>query len=282
MNQDIAFTIGRSHKICEDYAKAGVVDEKPYVLLADGCSSAKDTDFGARLLVRAAEKWVYHPLENGKSFRDVGRAAIIEAEAYRGALGLIKQSLCATLLMAKIDDLFVNTYVFGDGMIAMRNRENGSISATQWELSSGAPYYLCYELGDRDDYFKNFPDTKYQITYYTISADFSEVKASFQEGDFRTYLDECGPCFHQSCHIADYDLVAIMSDGISSFTKLVKTDTGIASEAIPTTQILKELLAFKNYNGNFVQRRFNRAFDKFAKDGWRNNDDVSLGVIHLP
>ena len=278
MNQDSAFTIGRTHKICEDYAKDGTVDDKPYVLLADGCSSAIDTDFGARLLVKAAEKWIHHPTT--KDGIDVGRSAIIEAEAYRGALGLDPHSLCATLLFAKADELFFNISVFGDGMVAVRNRENGSFRVTQWEFSSGAPYYLCYELGDRNHYFENFPDTKYQITNYTIPADFSEVKSSFQEGDFRTYLTEWGPCFNQSYHISEYDLVAVISDGISSFSQVVKTDTGISNESIPEWLVLKELLAFKNYNGNFVQRRFGRAFDKFAKDGWRNGDDVSIGVIH--
>ena len=281
MNQDSAFTIGRTHKVCEDYAKAGVVKDKPYVLLADGCSSATDTDFGARLLVKAAEKWIYHPFENEDG---IGKAAIIiEAETYRNALKLGDDSLCATLLAAKIDGLFFNVHVFGDGMIAMRNRENGSFKVTKWDFSSGAPYYLCYELAEqRNDYFKNFPNTKYKITYYSISADFSEIETSVQEGDFYTYLNERGPGFHQSYHIGEYDLVAIMSDGISSFSQVVKTDTGITNKTVPEWCILKELLAFKNYNGNFVQRRFNRAFEKFAKDGWRNNDDVSLGVIYLP
>src|SRR5215203_2249321 len=51
MNTDCFFNIGATHSVCQDYVVAS-----PYLILSDGCSSSPDTDIGARLLVKAAER----------------------------------------------------------------------------------------------------------------------------------------------------------------------------------------------------------------------------------
>ena len=57
-----------------------------------------------------------------------------------------------------------------------------------------------------------------------------------------------------------------------SFKKLTRT--------VSVYEILNEILDFKNYNGQFVQRRCKAAFRKFAEEGCVNLDDFSIGVIH--
>jgi len=41
------------------------------------------------------------------------------------------------------------------------------------------------------------------------------------------------------------------------------------------------LFSFKNFNGQFVQRRMNKFLKDCNKDNWYNADDISLGVIYL-
>jgi hypothetical protein len=43
--------------------------------------------------------------------------------------------------------------------------------------------------------------------------------------------------------------------------------------------IMHEMLAYKNFAGEFVQRRMNKAMRTFDKDGLENFDDVSIATI---
>ncbi|MBC8139363.1 MAG: protein phosphatase 2C domain-containing protein, partial [Fibrella sp.] len=52
---DAAFAIGKTHKVCQDYALTGDAHATiPTVWLSDGCSSSPHTDIGARLLTHVA------------------------------------------------------------------------------------------------------------------------------------------------------------------------------------------------------------------------------------
>lgn len=53
-NSDAFFSIGKTHEVCQDYARAGDLDGRQFAIVSDGCSSSPDTDFGARALVMSA------------------------------------------------------------------------------------------------------------------------------------------------------------------------------------------------------------------------------------
>ena len=54
---DSHFVKGSSHLVCQDYSSSGFTfNGIPYIIISDGCSTAKDSDVGARLLVRATEQ----------------------------------------------------------------------------------------------------------------------------------------------------------------------------------------------------------------------------------
>ena len=55
MALDAYYAIGRLHLFCEDYAAQGR-QPFPYMILADGCSAALDSDLGARLPVLNARR----------------------------------------------------------------------------------------------------------------------------------------------------------------------------------------------------------------------------------
>jgi len=90
-----------------------------------------------------------------------------------------------------------------------------------------------------------------------------------------------GP-FYMSYPYERYDMVAILSDGATSFQKTSTTLTSKRQESVPVCNILSEVLHFKNYNGQFVQRRCKAAFRKFSEDNCVNMDDFSLGVLYRP
>ena len=61
----------------------------------------------------------------------------------------------------------------------------------------------------------------------------------------------------------------------------VVTDTSVTQEPIPAHEVIKELFAFKNYQGTFVKRRMKRFLESTAELGWSHGDDLSVGVIYL-
>jgi len=75
---DSFFFIGDSHEICEDYAVSGIhhlneaeTNIVPYGIVGDGCSAAKNVDFGSRFLVKAAENNIQHFFSNFDSFPSI-------------------------------------------------------------------------------------------------------------------------------------------------------------------------------------------------------------------
>lgn len=79
--------------------------------------------------------------------------------------------------------------------------------------------------------------------------------------------------------ISDVDLVAIASDGLSSFQRRA----GGAFEAVPATAVVEHVFAFKNFTGVFVTRRLRRFLTSEAPSlGWHHDDDLSVGAIFIP
>ena len=52
---DHLFWAGDSHKVNQDYCLSGSKSGLHYAIVSDGCSSSPDTDFGSRILAKAAE-----------------------------------------------------------------------------------------------------------------------------------------------------------------------------------------------------------------------------------
>ena len=108
MNADSTFTIGSSHQVCQDYAVAGLRNDRglasqrnrlAYAVVSDGCSSSIDSDFGSRLLSKAAERLI---LSEDHAAPDDARllheAASLRALRLARKVGLDPTSVDATLL----------------------------------------------------------------------------------------------------------------------------------------------------------------------------------------
>ena len=272
MHTDHFYTQGTLHKENQDYALSGHIDnESPFAIVSDGCSSAHSSDFGARLLTRASLPYIYKKAFDHDAFY---HGVLTSAHTFSRALGLHDDSLCATLLTARIRDDKFEVLVAGDGFVAFKDKQ-GILKVHQYDFESGAPFYLRYDLDAdiRQGYFEKFGTEAHWNTYTFAPGKEPEVEK-------RTFnVDPAYPCFYIEQPVSETEFVAVLSDGAANFVKLVETSTGKENKRVDPVEVLPPLLSFKNLNGEFVQRRCNRAFKDFKKNGYQNTDDVSVSVI---
>lgn len=259
MNADCAFWIGSTHRVCQDYAVAGHAEEAAHAVLSDGCSGSPDTDIGARLLAKSAERRL--PLCAG---------AIENAAACADGLGLPPACLDATLLTIMAADGTFTARCFGDGVVAV-GRRDGTIETFVVSFAASYPRYLSYTLdADRRRLWQEQPGNTKTVQRWVLGKSApAEAQVSEQE------------CEQWTGSVADCRFVAVLSDGVQSFTRSVATDTSRTTQSVPVGDVLALLLAFKGGQGQFVQRRV-RAFQReCAARGWSHADDVSLAVVWL-
>lgn len=285
MNADCAFRIGASHSVCQDYARAGAhphatkeglgLQSGPYVILSDGCSSSPDTDFGARLLVRAAEQ----ALRGGggvppSDLADVHEEAARRALAWAESAGLPPQAVDATLLTAHLSGGQLILGCSGDGVICLRSRA-GALDVYAVSYPSGYPVYPSYA---------HQPGRLRALEAATLPA--REVRRFRSDS-----VEEClrpagvtrgGPLTEVlAVSASDYEYAALFTDGIHSFHRAAQTAGGVVVESVTTDEALRALVSFKGGGGSFVGRRVRR----FGKDcearGWRHEDDLAVGALHL-
>lgn len=259
MNTDSAFVIGKTHSVCQDY----VVATPRCLILSDGCSSSPNTDIGARLLVKCAEK----SFKTGetKDIASLHATAAAEALELASLLGLEPQSVDATLLTAHFEQGELVVACSGDGAIILLNRMSG-IEAYSISYPSGFPFYPSYtHQPDR------LASSQFQKEVRCFRGLRSEALRPDKESTSNTRTEIL------RFNASDYEFVVLVSDGIHSFT----STTSKASRSMEFPTIAKELVAFKNVRGEFATRRLNRFLKDAGKNGWQHADDLSIGAIYL-
>lgn len=226
---------GWGKRVCAD--AVGVVGDR--LVLADGCSSAPQSDLGARLLVRAA-------------------GSIRTALAWAEAIELPPDALDATCLTAHLDADGVAVEIIGDGVVVARTRD-GALCTWRVEYPSNAPAYplLHIDAARRAAWTDRFGDAR------TIHGpDGIEQAPGYAALRWRFAWDA-------------YDRVALFSDGVTALERCVTTDTGRHFEPVALDAALEELMAVPHPRGAFVERRVRRLFDR---TGWRARDDFAMGM----
>jgi hypothetical protein len=278
MNADIAFRMGSTHAVCQDYAVAGACPAaaggaggqcRPYVILSDGCSSSPDTDTGARLLARAAGRLLG---ESGGPHAD-GIAAL-HAEAARLALswaetlGLRPQAVDATLLTAHLDGEELVVGCSGDGVVCLQSAD-GALDAYVVSYPAGYPVYPAY--AHQPARLRALADAglaRKEVTRLRAASAGERLRAArVPDGGALTEVFAFAA--------AGYRFAALLSDGVQSFTHSGR------AEAIPLESVLPELVSFKNTRGAFVGRRMKGFLKDSRQKGWRHGDDLSLAALHL-
>ena len=264
MNIDTFIEIGSQHKICEDYIISGN-DPVPYVILSDGCSTSHNTEMGARILTHLAKQYLKYNADNLSDidYWELGTWVIHNAEQTARQLGLSTSCLTATLIVAYRIDNRIRIMIYGDGgFITIDNYDN--IEMRSIEFTKNAPYYLAYLIDStRHTLYQNSDPTKTIIRHH---ADGSKTKTAV---DYDRPLD-----FTIPTHI--HPIILIASDGIDSF---LKTESNGASTYLKSDEIIKPCVAFKNFKGEFLKRRFNKQMITFSKNNIEHFDDLSIGAF---
>jgi len=280
MNSDSAFFIGKSHKICQDYSLYKDSLGLSYAMVSDGCSASKDVDFGCRLLSKCAEKNISLMLNDWDSLR-FELTSVKDAFLLSDSLNIEQSSLDATLLVAAVKDDKVYLRASGDGAFILR-KVNGDFLVINIVYPRGYPCYPSYLL-NKDGFDKLLlhfterfcDDYKYRVNIelYDFSLKDStlilnETREANAAIDYKWSLS-----YKDIFDSKQYDLVLVMSDGIHTFFH--------KNNIISFEYVLSNLLGFKNYRGEFVQRRFQGFLRVCGQEGWDHDDDISFAGIHL-
>lgn len=295
MIADSIFVQGKTHEVCEDYALSG----NNYVILSDGCSNGGgpriDSDFGARLLAKAAEQ---HLDKQEKGYDLFSHAVDITAQAQRVSFpNLNPKCLTATLLTLRLVDNCLKFYMTGDGVFGIRKKD-GTWIIHNYEFDDNAPLYLKYLVSknEKDDYFNKRKGTLTRTTYEgpsierIINPDITEQKFYDLNESLNGFffgenpgIDPFG-CFVWSYPSEDVDFAFICSDGVSSFYENIVTATSKHKEDVDTTNVLSALLDFVTFRPGFLRLQRKWLYSRkgtFVKRNWENADDVSVGVLKL-
>jgi hypothetical protein len=270
MNADSAFRVGSTHEVCQDYAAVGACEAcGPYAVLSDGCSSSPDTDVGARLLVKAAERLLR---ESGgppaDSLTELHAEAARVALSWAELLGLKPQAVDATLLTAHIHGGELVVGCSGDGVVCLQTTE-GALDVYVVSYPQGYPVYPAY--AHQPARMRALADTGLLIKEVT------HLRASSAEDPLRTARVSEGEALTEvfAVSAAGYRFATLLSDGVHSFFR-----TGSA-ESIPVESVLPKLVSYKNTRGAFVSRRVQGFLKDCRRKDWRHADDLSLAALHL-
>jgi hypothetical protein len=170
--------------------------------------------------------------------------------------------------------------VVGDGVVVIRLCD-GSFRVHEIEFSNNAPGYLTYLLdGGR---YASFVEGTLQE-----AGGVRTIRETWWDSVFDRMIDEPvilkegldrGSFWHSIAHMRDdCDLIVAFSDGVLSFQR----KTGFGSlENVPLQEVLRQLMAFKGLNGEFVKRRCRKFFRKFCvENGWSHHDDFSMVALY--
>jgi hypothetical protein len=298
MNADSTFVIGSTHAICQDYVVAGNPQgaQAPYVILSDGCSSSLDTDIGARLLVKSAERILNTAAHT--DIRHVHATAAAEALKLAALLGLIPQAVDATLLTAQVREHDLVLACSGDGVIAIQDW-SGVLEAYSISYPSGYPRYPTYsQQPDRLAALGVCEERPAE----TISAELAAALASQQQDSGGSIQKEIkyyrGHPSRPSLELQDSftsteetevftfnarssQYAILLSDGIHSFCTSRGSESSKRAQPILFPSFARELLSFKNTRGAFTGRRLRRFLKDCRERDWQHSDDFALGAIYL-
>ncbi len=272
---DSHFMIGSTHTVCQDYACDGVINGIQYAMISDGCSSAKDTDIGARLITMAFKNALAHPsiagmLEMltvdrvplfGDILWDSFKIEIVKINqvcAYRDeATSYYWDALSATIMCLLTTNIGTLVFVNGDGVLGYSI--DGEVYAHAIEFSQNAPEYPVYAIS-KESYEATFARAIQTVDVNDVfnnAGDNVTVKYTMSRNSFGITM-----------LLPRNDMAFVASDGIQALISQ-REDFDPISE-------MRNVLTFKNMvAGQFVKRKL----EFLKKNSWK---EKTVDNTHVP
>jgi hypothetical protein len=184
----------------------------------------------------------------------------------------------ATLLVSIVYNDKAICLGWGDGfsIFVMEDRQ---IVAHEIKFTTGAPYYLSYEMSPskKEAYQQQYGDGKIIASNYIISPDMN-ITAQDCELDL-TY--NCS--IYKDAFASAFKFIAISSDGLSTYQDDPKFNRpeGEDKTEYKAENIIPLVTAYKSTAGEFVVRRMQRMKNDMEKNHIIHFDDVSCATIAI-
>lgn len=305
MNVDHFFTIGTDHQAqgrpCEDYALSGAFDGGAvFGVVADGCSGAHaHTDVGARAIAWAFKRALaVHGAASGQWFGPGFQQALKDCFLLHQYAGSASDYLATVAgFAATPDDAAV--YLQGDGAVALRYAD-GTIRLIELAWWDNTPFYLNYQLHPEllRQFEQRFDDgviePLVQVTTTLRMAGAVPPGRNHAADVLATAAPGVPPGGVQGLvtvqdapvrerfaleqtyegHVLRFKprqegivALAVLTDGISQVG------------ALPTPDVVLELMAFKNHQGEFVKRRLLKALKELRREDAVPRDDLGMAAV---
>lgn len=273
---DSAFVQGRAHfgtaMPCQDYALSIAGVDWVGAVVADGCSTGRRTDIGARMWALAAEAVL---AEQGPaaltSVAGLAESLLTEADPLLTRLGF--DDGLATLGILVANRQAASAVVFGDGVVAQRLRDD-RLRVWNVSYSGNAPRYLQYEREPTvlRAWETGFAENQHRVVFteYDLRGDSPELIRMSSEFTAGAELR----AFHMTFEDVSTDTLGLM----------VMTDGAVSFEGKTPVQGLLPLVHVPNMAGQVTQRRLAALSRSWAKAGGVQGpvDDLAVGAVWLP
>ncbi len=276
---DSFYEIGGAHAVCQDYALHGQIDDLSFVIVADGCSTAKHSEIGSQMLCHVAKYFLELFYKTGlfnecniHTLRNVlGSSIVRRVDELRKLYPITPKALEATLLIAVRIGLKTYAFGWGDGtfIYKLKSFEYGDeyFQFVDFEYPRNAPCYLIYNRKVYMDALKKTGIDDPMVTRRVYTSNRDPLIEEYQNYADKSYIFE-----HEDTTLLSLQSITICSDGISSYMDDDK-------EPIELLTMVPEFSNFKTTSGEFVQRRMQFLKRTCLDKGWTHYDDVGCGTI---
>lgn len=286
INVDSYIKADVNKSIGEDYILTGM-NPVPYIIIADGCSSSKQVDTGARILAHTASvnlQYIINQFNKCYTYTSnyimsIGYSIIQMAWRIANGLSLDSTALDSTLLIAWVQDDYIHYVIYGDGNVILQyTNDMFNIFNLNYKDNMGysTPFYLSYFLNkDRELAWLNSCVNQINTHYVINQSEEPELNTSISSNILysKKYF---------------YNKICLKTEYFPSIKKFIITSDGIEQmlhkdyrDKLNLVEVAKELIKVKTFKGCFMQRRCNSAFDTWRKLGYNNEDDVSVGAFNI-
>jgi hypothetical protein len=268
---------------CQDYAlDAEKEDGYGIIVISDGCSSAQNTDLGARILSHLA-------ITELKNNRQISPHLIFTARQILSSLGFTKKediydALCATLLTAEEKENEIETNCRGDGIICAQYEDYFHV--INLEYLDNAPYYLVYDAFPelKEEYQKSYSQNikfvssaKFKVKdfekfIYSNSFNYDYLEILESKTERLPYHSPFSFLFPKN----GLQKILLTSDGLQSFEAFVE---GKREEIILERILVQILNSWKKNSYGALSRRMVYLKKKWEELRWKMNDDLAVGCL---